>query len=389
MNIKGLLPQDAGYIESWLQDLSGLYDLDFAGAFLVRHSIGRILANEIRAQANRTIAEGWWNPMPRDDQLIHIIDWLQADLHDGAPWLSNIDDRGRPKKLLKCGSYDGLMREADKAVARRNAQQARPLGSDEEIFEADLGSGYTMMRLITPGALDYESLRMHHCVGHGSYDGKLMSGWTRLLSVRDGKLRPVATIELARESNGRWDIRQIRGKHNARPSRETMDILKPYAVARGWLGCAHWWPVAISSDGPEYDIDRIPCGMTVRELDASQSTVDQIGLFDLPAGLTVLGDAAIAAGITIPEHLTVHGGLALGMHDDMDFPSVLPESLHVHGDIRAWERDDIARPIPAHLYPKILVSRRKLTGRCFASMEWLDEEVALANAEEQERAPGP
>lgn len=129
--------------------------------------------------------------------------------------------------------------------------------------------------------------------------------------------------------------------------------------------------------------------MAIRELDASQSTVDQIGLFTLPADLTVLGDAAIAAGISIPQNLTVHGVLAFGRHDEMDVPTVLPESLNAHGDIRVWERDDIARPIPAHLYPKILVSQRKLTGRSFASMEWLEGEVRLAGDEEETMVTGP
>jgi hypothetical protein len=202
MNLKGLLPQDAEYIESWLQGFSELYELDLAEAFLVRHSIGRILANEVRAEAPRLLSEGWWNPLPRDNQLTHIVDWLKADLHDGAAWLANIDDCGRPRKLLKCSSYDDLMREADKAMARRNAQQGKKLGPEEEAFEADLGGDYTLVRLLTPGALDMESRRMHHCVGHGSYDGKLASGWTRILSVRDGKYQPVATIESAREPDG-------------------------------------------------------------------------------------------------------------------------------------------------------------------------------------------
>ena len=389
MNLKRLLPQDAEYIETWVQSLAEFYQLDLAEAFLMRHSIGRILANQIRAQANRKLADGWWNPLPRVEHLTHIIDWLRADLHDGVPWLANIDERGRPRKLLKCSTYADLMREADKAMARRNAQEGKSLDPEDEAFEADLGRGYTLLRLLTPAALDHESRRMHHCVGHGSYDGRLASGWTRILSVRDGKHRPVATIELARESDGRWDIRQISGKHNGRPDRVMMDVLKAYAVAQGWHGRRHWWPVAISVDGTEYDIDRIPGGMIIRELDASQSTINQVGPFTLPADLTVLGDAAIAAGIPVPHDLTVHGVLALGRHDGMDTATVLPESLQVHGDIRAWKCDDIARPIPEHLYPRILVSQRKLTGHSFTSLEWLDEEIRLADEGIEAGVNGP
>jgi hypothetical protein len=305
----------------------------------------------MRAQAHNTIDQGWWNPYPREYQLQHIVDWLVADLRDGAPWLGNLDESNRPRKLLKCSSYADLMREANKSMDRRNAQVARALGPSDEETVAEFGNGFTLIEMLTPEALDLESSRLHHCVGHGNYDDRLRTGWGRYLSVRDRKRRPMATIELRREANAKWSVAQIQGKHNSHPQRDAMRALRPYAVEQGWLDGDYFWPTVTTVDDAVYDIDRIPAGTMIRgDMDISVGLIEALGNIDLPNGLTVLGNVIMSPKLRIPENLTVCGFLeieasSIVIDDDFD-GVVLPESLHVDKEIR---------PIPAHLYPVIKV----------------------------------
>ncbi|MER8573359.1 PcfJ domain-containing protein [Mesorhizobium sp. M1409] len=82
--------------------------------------------------------------------------------------------------------------------------------------------GYKLVKLLTPEALDLESRRMHHCVGHGSYDAGLAAGNHEIYSLRDRKGRPVATVKI-----NRGEIDQIKGKRNASPEARHMAVLKP------------------------------------------------------------------------------------------------------------------------------------------------------------------
>lgn len=374
MNLKGLNKVDVDYIREWFEGLVVKYFLDQAEIFLVRHSIARIFANEFREQGRRRLEDGWFDPTPSNAEASHIVDWLRADLQAGAPWLENLDERGRPRKLLKCRSIDDLMREADKAMDRRNAQQAKALGPDDESFVADLGGGYTLVRMLTPEALDLESSRMHHCVGHGAYDARQREGWGRYLSVRDKKGRPVATIELQCEPNEEWLINQLQGKRNTRPAREVMDVLHAYAVEQDWRERHFWWPSVITVDGSEFDVDRIPAGVTIRHLDIHVGMLAIYPGLELPAGLTALGHAYLPPGIKLPEDMTLNGVLEFTRRIDGDPLIVLPDSL-VANEIRVGAREDLAQPIPEHLPPRIRYRIQKLTGHTYSDCN--DEPAAF------------
>ncbi|TPK91479.1 PcfJ domain-containing protein [Mesorhizobium sp. B2-4-17] len=385
MNLKGLLPQDVEFLNEWLDQLRALERLGQAEAYLVRHSILRIAANNIRGEYPKKPSEGWSDPMPRIEQLSHIVDWLRADLYEGAPWLGNLDQHSRPKKLMKCGTYDDLVREADRAMDRRNGGIAKALGPDDEEFVSGLGDGYKLVRMLTPEALDLESRRMHHCIGHGSYDGRLRAGWGRYLSVRDSKKRPVVTIELRQEANARWSISQIQGRHNGRPARLVMEALRPYTIAQGWRDREIWWPVVTAEDGTVYDVDRIPAGTTIRgDLDVGSDVVDMLGVFTLPTDLTVLGDVTVSPKLCIPENLTVSGFLEIERRDWMipdDYDGVvLPESLHVDMEIRISMSGDLARPIPTHMYSIIKIMGRER----LESLKWTETDEGL---DDGDRAP--
>lgn len=395
MNLKGLLPQDVEMLKELVfrlvDDVSvGDMEMDKVVERLVRCSLGRIAANRLREEYPKLPGEGWHSAMPTAREEIHVMDFIISSFVEGdggAAWLSNTDAEGRPKKLMKCRSYDDLIREADKYFDKRNGGPRTKIGPDDEEHVAELGSGYTLVRMLTPEALDMESAHMHHCIGHGAYDGLLKAGWRQFLSVRDRKGRPVATIELRQEPNAKWSLEQLSGKRNVRPQREIMDVVRAYAVTDGWMYLDIWWPMVEAKDGTVYDVDKIPAGAAILDINIDTATLEMYPDIILPAGLTVLGNMIMPPEVKLPENLTVEGVLQFSRWFEGAPLIVLPESL-ICDDIRVSAPSDIARPIPTHLVPRIKCRIRKLTGRDFDSMKWIEEERGLDDEDESEGPSG-
>lgn len=123
-------------------------------------SVGRIVSRHGGWQAI------WGLEGVNPGTISHIVDWLTADYLAGAAWIDRVDEKGRPLKLMKCGSIERLLYEADKAMRKRLQSAVAALSEGDEITVATLRDGYTVVRLMTPLALDVESRRMRHCVGH-------------------------------------------------------------------------------------------------------------------------------------------------------------------------------------------------------------------------------
>ncbi|MCV9964144.1 PcfJ domain-containing protein [Pararhizobium sp. BT-229] len=157
-------------------------------------------------------------------ELAHISDWLKAALVNDAPWLRNVDDKGRPKKLMKFGSLDAMVREADKDMRRRSRKVLRselPDGSEEIV--ATLEGGYSIVRMLTVEALDAETAEMQHCIGQGAYDDRVADGKTLLLSLRDRNGKAHATIEVVDDL-----VEQVQGKQNKPPKDKYIPAITSY-----------------------------------------------------------------------------------------------------------------------------------------------------------------
>lgn len=161
------------------------------------------------------------------DDIHHVLDWIIAAAQEPAPWIANVDKKGRPKKLMKCGDMTRLVHEADKGMRRQNAslsEKAAQLGIDDELFLFDLGAGYTLVRLLSTRALDIESARMHHCIGHGAYDQYLASDDIQLFSIRDQVGEPKATLEVM-NYEGRDYLIHFFGPWNCKPEDHLNDLI--------------------------------------------------------------------------------------------------------------------------------------------------------------------
>lgn len=185
-------------------------------------SLGRIALKECR----RDIL---WCLKQDPAQVRHVIDWIVSAVVNNAEWLSNLDDLGRPKKLMKFGSLGAMVVEADKAMRLALSKERASIGETDETVFADDGGDYRIVRLKTPRSLDVESGEMRHCVGHGSYDHRLADPDYFVLSLRDRRNYPHATIEVRA---GR--IIQFRGKANHKPKPVYRDaavrLLEPHGI---------------------------------------------------------------------------------------------------------------------------------------------------------------
>lgn len=170
-------------------------------------------------------------------QVRHIVDWLDIATRHNHAWLSNVDDKGRPKKLMKCASIEQLFAEAEKQIkiiaqqqpARVDAGSA--LTSTDIKWTASLGDDLHIVQLLSAAALDEETAVMGHCIGLGSYDLRVEGDQRRFSywSVRNDDGVPLATIEV-REGI----VRQFSGRGNTAPARGVREAVERNMESLGW-----------------------------------------------------------------------------------------------------------------------------------------------------------
>lgn len=286
-------------------------------AALLKLCLGRVLKR----------FDGVWTEAFGRDDFRHICDWLSAATIDKSPWLSRLDDQGRPKKLMKFSTVKGILAEADKAMlvfAQKNGNLKLTEG-DEEVW-LDLENGYVLVQLLTPAALDRESSVMQHCIGGGGYDRYLQNGERRFLSLRDAYGKAHATIEV--KSDGR--IVQLQGKQNAIPARRYIAAMRMAFFRPDFNPSDNMDRLGfvLSSDGEMLDKYNLPTGAEIVG-DLSYRLHNQE--FGLPDGLTVLGSLHLHGypHRRLPSGLTVKGAFVLAGSK----VERLPDDLVVLGNI--------------------------------------------------------
>ncbi|MCV9964149.1 PcfJ domain-containing protein [Pararhizobium sp. BT-229] len=270
-------------------------------AELLWHSVGRVWLKDSGDFLSYDIA--------RIGMITHIADWLKVSVLDDAPWLAKVDDQGRPKKLLKFGTLEAIHAEADRQMRRKQERQAAAdlLSEDDEVLHYDLGGGWRIVRMLSARALDRESELMQHCIGHGGYDDDLSKDGTLLLSLRDPRGKPHATIEI---EDG--ELVQFQGKQNRVPLEKYIDRCLPFLRSAG-VECNNTGILVTDVGGTVYSI------------------------FDLPDTLTVKGDLTIQSKgdrlVRLPKEIVAEGNLTIrSLSCDPGFSNA-PEVLHVCGNL--------------------------------------------------------
>lgn len=255
-------PQPQEVINDTLSELSRLMSL----------SLGRVLDNYERRGES-------WEELVSDDDVRHIVDWLDAARLENADWLKRVDSEGRPKKLMKFSTVRQIVAEADKAMQKANQRlgNLNLLQGEEEVYFA-LENGYNIIRMLTPAALDRESSLMQHCIGQGAYDRRLADASMLYLSLRDRHGKPHITME-ARIQSSRIKVIQFQGKQNKPPIYDYIKELKPWLRAEKPLIPLRNIPeIAIGDDGEIHLVYELP----------SRFTTTQETLLALPADAPVL-----------------------------------------------------------------------------------------------------
>jgi hypothetical protein len=164
-----------------------------------------------------------------------------------------LDTKG---KVPPGGGYDGRDSLADLPLMAASEVSDLFFGLPDAAQErdeqhvADLEERFRLVRLLTPEALDLESRRMHHCVGHGSYDEGVASGDTEIYSMRDPQGRPVITMEVYVDiyDDGARRLQQVKGKRNNDPEDWQADILQKWLQTSGWGNLEFHFDVVADND---------------------------------------------------------------------------------------------------------------------------------------------
>ncbi|MCV9963663.1 PcfJ domain-containing protein [Pararhizobium sp. BT-229] len=293
---KELSPEIAGFLRGLTDDAKVLR--------LLEHSVGRVLDNATTRGVE---------PLSLIDrqQAAHITDWLAAAVENDDPWLKATDLQGRPRKLMKFGSIEAIVSEADKAMRiflQRNGTVKLREG-DEELY-AELSDGFHVVRLLTPEALDRESGEMQHCVGQGAYDHKVATEHYEYLSLRDRFGKAHVTIELdLRPARGPIII-QCQGKQNEPPSVAYATMLGPMFRERG-IRVGQIGEIVYDQNWAAHHLPAMPSGIVVR----GSMDVRNIHDLRLPEKMTVHGDFNCEGchEMVLPMELSVSGGLFMSM----------------------------------------------------------------------------
>ena len=268
-----------------------------------------------------------WETRFDHNAISHIRDWIWASVKENEPWLQNKDEKGRPKKLMKFGSMEQIIKEADKAMMIANQKMGQvTLEQGEEKLVYALDDGYSIIRMLTAASLDRESSQMQHCIGQGAYDDKLDNSRYQYLSLRDRFGKPHVTFEII---DGVVD--QMQGKQNAFPETRYVDVLTPWILQSDfdWSQKAGKVRPIKDAQGTWYDITALPNG------------------FHYPRHLTITHSGVKS----LPENMRVDGNLTL-----LDLSSVMfPRSIQVQSCIALLNiKDDIL--LPKFNNPELLVT---------------------------------
>ena len=147
-----------------------------------------------------------------------------------------------PNDIKNMGVADAIAKSkqwhAQMEAARRDPSKFSPKVLFEGTKEVlPVGEGYKWVDVKTPDALSLEGNIMGHCVGGSNYCNAVSKETTKIISLRDKKGVPHVTIEIQKDSDGKFSrIAQIKGTGNNSPEKyfdEVDAFLKDYSAKMG------------------------------------------------------------------------------------------------------------------------------------------------------------
>ncbi len=229
-------------------------------------------------------------PAKTIDDLTKARDFLyQKALEIIDRQIASYRNNGKPVINLSAlfsqyNSFDEILKGADRW--HKEIEEKSKINMDPDLekslegtaFLMDLPNGLKAYQLLTPEALDYESNKMGHCVGSGSYDAKVASGSVNIYSIRDSKGEPHVTFE-TRIIDGNEEMYQCKGRANKAPANKYVSAVQEFIKKKEFILTADIANTRmILINGQYYSIDDIPENIIVE----GDLTVSNYGLEELP-----------------------------------------------------------------------------------------------------------
>ena len=245
-----------------------------------------------------------FQPTPSlNEKISHVYDWIKASVERGASWLQNVDEHGRPLKLLKIGSVEQAIAETEKQRRIEHARLSESVEVDTafqyEIEHQDievlmeLESGFKFVKILNTVAAAREAYLMRHCLSDGGYDDFFNGKYpdTSIVSLRDHKNEPHVTLEIKETSKSRRVI-QCSGKQNQPPVPKYRDMVLQLLEAREIdYRDQTLWPGFVLHQGVLHPLSRLPDDFTLGERLDIRNLTD----FECPKNLHIQGDLILDA----------------------------------------------------------------------------------------------
>lgn len=189
------------------------------------------------------------NAVDDDEDLSRMS--VEAALAAAGAW-ERTESRRRLEEFARA---NGIPIRTATALLARDSEEVGNLWRERDGDCRDVAAtpeGCVLKQLLTVAALRRESALMDHCVE--TYAEAVVSGRTRILSLRDASNMPLATIEIGEVSrSGRMRVVarflprdlvvavQVRGIRNAKPTKEAVDALASALAAAGIMASETEW----------------------------------------------------------------------------------------------------------------------------------------------------
>lgn len=267
------------------------------------------------------------------------IDWLhQAIAHDVA-WLRNVDDQGRPRKLLNISDFKQIWDfydEDKKKIIEEARRQGREVLKDETeggefLNVMEFTDGYKFVRLLTTRALDREFAFLEHCIGDGDYDDCLKARTLIYYSLRTADNIPRVTITIDPYTRG---VHYMASKRNKLPDPKYLGHIASLClelkvdITAYFSKAKEEYKMPVVSKSAFFDINPSPPEGDVESLEFKNKEekikiADDLKIYDLHI-------SDISCLKKFPKNLHVTGTMYLY---GKGFPKHPPEGLIVDGHI--------------------------------------------------------
>jgi hypothetical protein len=278
-----------------------------------------------------------------DRKMRLVSSWIEDAVNNRDTWLRRRDVDGYPKLLRRVYSLDALVGLAEKTRYRENNRRSR-LSSDTGNFLtiAQYPHNMSLVRLLSPIAVDFEGGRIGHPVALSAYDQKLVQGH-QFFSLRNANDEPVVIMAT---HNGRF---KAWGREGRSAPQEHLVVLGPFAASNQFKTSipAEAFGYIKDDKGKWHPFSDLPNGLVVPEnlflggtaIEVLSGDMTIKGLLDagnsnlrhLSDGLSVDGFMCISGSYVtkLPRRLVVRGNLlisGLGIEE-------LPDDINISGVI--------------------------------------------------------